>query len=119
MLNAVDHPPHSVASRRYDQSGAPGWVGASIDLHRPRIFNEEMVKIFGGVWVFLCHEAEIPKPFDFKTTRSADVRRSLPGRVMARFVRCSTVALTAPAPVCLAEMWQRQAFHLPVSRLDV
>lgn len=35
----------------------------------PRIFDEEMTKIFGAVWVFLGHESQIPAPNDFVTAR--------------------------------------------------
>ena len=35
----------------------------------PRIFDEEMTKIFGAVWVYLGHESQIPEPNDFVTAR--------------------------------------------------
>ena len=35
----------------------------------PRIFDEEMTKIFGAVWVYLGHESQIAEPNDFVTTR--------------------------------------------------
>jgi methanesulfonate monooxygenase subunit alpha len=31
------------------------------------IFAEERAKIFGKVWSFVCHESELPEPFDFRT----------------------------------------------------
>ena len=27
-----------------------------------------MIRIFGGTWVYLAHESEIPNPNDFKTS---------------------------------------------------
>ncbi len=35
------------------------------------IFREEQQKIFGHVWKFVCHESELPAPFDFRTTSVA------------------------------------------------
>jgi hypothetical protein len=51
---------------KYDHLVRPdGLVHRSIYTD-PEIFKEEMTKVFGGIWVFLCHEAELPKPYDFK-----------------------------------------------------
>ena len=33
----------------------------------PALFDEEMVKIFESNWVYLCHETEIPNPYDYVT----------------------------------------------------
>lgn len=58
----------------------------------PDLFREEMVKIFGGSWVFLLHEAEIPAPHDFKTLtiglRPVIVSRSTDGEIVALLNRC-------------------------------
>ena len=35
----------------------------------PRIFDQEMTRIFGAVWVYLGHESQIPQPDDFVTAR--------------------------------------------------
>src|ERR1700741_4903434 len=78
---------------KYDQLVRPdGLVHRSIYVD-PEIFKEEMVKIFGGIWVFLCHEAEIPKPHDFKTIsvgrRPTIVTRGADGQIVAVLNRCS------------------------------
>ena len=44
--------PHRVHSKLYTEK---------------EIFEQEMIKIFGGSWVYLAHESEIPKHNDFKT----------------------------------------------------
>ena len=43
----------------------------------PSIFAEEMIRIFGGTWVYLGHESEISKPNDF-VTRNLGLRPSHP-----------------------------------------
>jgi phenylpropionate dioxygenase-like ring-hydroxylating dioxygenase large terminal subunit len=113
MLNASEQQPRSAANQRYDQLVRPdGLVHRSIYVD-PDIFNEEMTKIFGAVWVFLCHEAEIPKPFDFKTTtvgrRPTIVTRGADGRIVAVLNRCSHRA----SPVCLAEHGNAKRFSCP------
>jgi phenylpropionate dioxygenase-like ring-hydroxylating dioxygenase large terminal subunit len=59
----------------------------------PRIFDEEMVRIFGRSWVFLLHEAEVPAPHDFKTItigrRPVIVTRSPGGQINALLNRCT------------------------------
>ena len=35
----------------------------------PAIFELEMERIFRGTWVYVCHEAEIPRPGDFRRAR--------------------------------------------------
>ena len=58
----------------------------------PEIFQEEMVKIFGGTWVYLAHESEIPQPNDFKTstlgTRPIIITRDNNGDLHALLNRC-------------------------------
>lgn len=79
----------------------------------PEIFNEEMIKVFGGIWVFLCHEAEIPKPYDFKTItvgrRPTIVTRAGDGGIFAVLNRCSHRG----SPVCLAEHGNAKRFSCP------
>jgi phenylpropionate dioxygenase-like ring-hydroxylating dioxygenase large terminal subunit len=59
----------------------------------PEIFEEEMHKIFGGSWVFLIHEAEIPNLHDFKAVtlgrRPIIVTRSADGKIHALLNRCT------------------------------
>ena len=58
-----------------------------------RIFQEEMIRIFGGTWVYLAHESEIPNPNDFKTSnlghRPIIILRDRQDKIRALFNRCT------------------------------
>jgi DNA-binding GntR family transcriptional regulator len=59
------------AERRYGEL-----VTDDFRVHRsvftdPAIFDDEMTRIFGGTWIYVLHESEIPEPVDFPR-RSAD-----------------------------------------------
>ena len=79
----------------------------------PRIFEEEMVKIFGASWVFLLHESEIPRPNDFKTLtvgrRPTIVSRTSEGRIVAMLNRCTHRG----SPVVLAPSGNSRRFSCP------
>ena len=64
----------------------------------PEIFDQEMAKIFGGTWVYVAHESQIPEPNDFITThlgrRELIVTRDRDGQLRALFNRCSHRAST-------------------------
>lgn len=79
----------------------------------PVVFNEEMIKIFGGLWVFLCHESEIPQPYDFKAVtvgrRPTIVTRAADGKIWAVLNRCSHRG----SPVCLADRGNAKRFSCP------
>ena len=55
------------------------------------IFRQEMRKIFGGVWVYLAHESQIPEKDNFVTTklglRPIIVVRDSAGRIRALYKR--------------------------------
>jgi phenylpropionate dioxygenase-like ring-hydroxylating dioxygenase large terminal subunit len=59
----------------------------------PRIFELEMTRIFGAVWVYLAHESQIPQNDDFITAklglRPLIVVRDSQGRIRALFNRCT------------------------------
>ena len=59
----------------------------------PRIFADEMDRIFGGTWVYLLHESEILSPNDFETRavgrRPVIVTRDEAGTIAALFNRCT------------------------------
>ena len=59
----------------------------------PKIFEDEMVRIFGGTWVYLLHESEIPEPFDFQTRRVGRrpviVTRAEDGEIHVLLNRCT------------------------------
>ena len=42
------------------------WVDSRI-YSDPDIFEEEMEKIWKKVWIPVCHESELPQPYDFRT----------------------------------------------------
>lgn len=57
------------------------------------LFQEEMVRVFGGTWVYLAHESEIPNPNDFKACRLGlrpiIVVRDRQGEIRGLFNRCT------------------------------
>ena len=64
----------------------------------PSVFAEEMIKVFGGTWVYLGHETEIRRQNDFVTRRLGlrpiILTRGGDGRVHALLNRCSHRAAT-------------------------
>lgn len=98
---------------RYDALVRPdGRVHRSL-FTDPAIFEEEMVKVFGGTWVFLLHETEIPNPHDFKRIsigrRPVIVTRDADGAVHALMNRCSHRG----AMVEIAEHGNTKRFRCP------
>ncbi len=80
-------------ANRYDALVRPdGWVHRRL-FTDPAIFDEEMVKIFGGSWVFLLHETEISRVDDFKCVtvgrRPVIVTRTATGEIRALLNRCT------------------------------
>ncbi|HUG79771.1 MAG TPA: Rieske 2Fe-2S domain-containing protein [Burkholderiales bacterium] len=59
----------------------------------PAIFEMEMTRIFGAVWVYLAHESQIPSPDDYVTARLGlrplIVVRDSQGRLRALYNRCT------------------------------
>ncbi len=59
----------------------------------PQIFEDEMIRIFGGTWVYLLHESEISAPFDFETRRVGRrpviVTRGEDGEIHVLLNRCT------------------------------
>ena len=46
---------------------------SDLGVHRdiyvdPGVFEAELKRIFGRVWVYVAHESEVPRPGDFKTS---------------------------------------------------
>jgi phenylpropionate dioxygenase-like ring-hydroxylating dioxygenase large terminal subunit len=79
----------------------------------PAIFATEMQKVFGGSWVFLLHEAEIPEPNDFKVVtvgrRPTIVTRTSGAKIAAILNRCTHRG----SPVCTAESGKAKTFICP------
>ena len=94
----VDHGPVDegvVDDRAVDYGGL---VTDDFRVHRsvfvdPAIFEEEMVRIFGGTWVYLLHESQVPRVNDFRTVnvgrRPVIVARTADGTIAGLVNRCS------------------------------
>ncbi|GLB68312.1 aromatic ring-hydroxylating oxygenase subunit alpha [Arthrobacter mangrovi] len=78
-----------------------------------RVFNEEMVKVFGHTWVYLAHESQLPEPNSFVSTklglRPIIVTRDRRGGLHAVFNRCAHRAAT----VCREETGVAKSFQCP------
>ncbi len=85
------------AMRNWDQLIQADRVHRSIYTD-PAYFAEEMTKIFGGLWTYLCHESELPKVNSFKRVkmglRPLIVTRDADNRFHALFNRCAHRAAT-------------------------
>lgn len=59
----------------------------------PQTFAAEMDRIFGKTWIYLCHESEVEKPGDFKSTqigtRPVIVGKDRDGQVYAVLNACT------------------------------
>jgi phenylpropionate dioxygenase-like ring-hydroxylating dioxygenase large terminal subunit len=79
----------------------------------PAIFAEEMRRVFGGTWVYLCHESQVPNPNDFFSTtmglRPVIVTRTKDGSVAAMLNRCTHRAAT----VCREAAGTARVFTCP------
>src|SRR5262245_66226924 len=72
----------------------------------PRIFDDEMERIFEQGWVFVGHESEVPNPGDFVTrplgTQPVIMVRERDGAVAVLLNRCmhrgTMVSQAAPGP---------------------
>ncbi|MBK17883.1 MAG: (2Fe-2S)-binding protein [Rhodospirillaceae bacterium] len=77
------------------------------------IFREEMRKIFGGVWVYLAHESQIPEKNDYVASklglRPIIVVRDLTGRIRALYNRCTHRGAT----VCRHTQGNAKSFACP------
>jgi phenylpropionate dioxygenase-like ring-hydroxylating dioxygenase large terminal subunit len=64
-----------------------------IDMYRnPRLFEQEMERIFGQTWVWVAHDSQLPDPGDFITTylglHPVIVNRDRAGTVRVMLNRC-------------------------------
>lgn len=79
----------------------------------PRVFEEELEKIFYSGWVYIGHESEIPEPGDYCTKRlglqPVIMSRDKDGRVHVLFNRCAHVGNL----VCHEERGNSRAFRCP------
>lgn len=79
----------------------------------PAIFQQEMSRIFGAVWVYLAHESQIPQPDQFVASRLGlrplIVVRDSAGTIRALYNRCTHRGAT----VCREEHGSAKAFRCP------
>jgi phenylpropionate dioxygenase-like ring-hydroxylating dioxygenase large terminal subunit len=79
----------------------------------PAIFEMEMTRIFGAVWVYLAHESEIPNPDDYVTTRLGlrpiVVTRGADDKIRALFNRCTHRGTT----ICRLGKGSAKSFQCP------
>jgi phenylpropionate dioxygenase-like ring-hydroxylating dioxygenase large terminal subunit len=79
----------------------------------PAIFAAEMTHIFGGTWVYLAHESQIPNNNDFITRnlglRPLIVLRDAQGKIRALYNRCTHRGTT----LCRFEKGNAKSFQCP------
>lgn len=79
----------------------------------PAVFDIEMTKIFGGTWVYLAHESQIPNSNDFITgklgLRPLIITRDKEGTIRALYNRCTHRGTT----LCRQEKGNARAFQCP------
>ncbi len=79
----------------------------------PAIFAQEMTRIFGGAWVYLAHESEIPNANDYITRkmglRPIIVTRDSNGALRALYNRCTHRGTT----LCRNEKGNSRSFQCP------
>ena len=106
-----------VGGRRPPVPGLEGLFGPG-RVHRtlytdPAIFTQEMIRIFGGTWVYLAHESESRSPTPSEQTtlgmRSVIVTRDGAGKLHALFNRCTHRAST----ICREERGSAKRFQCP------
>ncbi|MGK0298167.1 MAG: phenylpropionate dioxygenase-like ring-hydroxylating dioxygenase large terminal subunit [Gammaproteobacteria bacterium] len=79
----------------------------------PAIFDEEMTKIFGGIWVYLAHESQVSENDDYVTSylglRPIIITRDSEGKLHALFNRCTHRGTT----VCRLGKGTTKTFQCP------
>jgi phenylpropionate dioxygenase-like ring-hydroxylating dioxygenase large terminal subunit len=79
----------------------------------PAIFDAEMRHVFGGTWVYLAHESQIPNDNDFITgrlgIRPLIIVRDMNGRIRALYNRCAHRGTT----LCRWDKGTTKSFQCP------
>jgi len=79
----------------------------------PAIFAAEMVHVFGGTWVYLAHESQIPANNDFITgrlgLRPLIIVRDMNGTIRALYNRCTHRGTT----LCCWDKGNTRSFQCP------
>lgn len=96
-MNALHDPALVQSVRDWDHLIQHDRVHRSIYTD-PAYFGEEMTKVFGGLWTYLCHDSELPEANSFKRVRMGlrplIVTRDRAGQFHALFNRCAHRAAT-------------------------
>src|SRR5262245_871250 len=97
---------------RYDELVEETRIHSSL-YTEPRIFDDEMERIFHRGWVFVGHESEIPRPGDFVTRRMGTqpviLVRGRDGAVSVLLNRCAQRGTM----VCAAARGNARTFACP------
>ena len=102
---------------RFDTNGLRGLVKAD-RVHRdfyinPEVFEIEMERIFGRIWLFVGHTSQVPNAGDYITTTIARqpviLSRDRDGKIHVVFNRCTHRG----AQVCLENSGNTQRFECP------
>ena len=103
--------PDIATDNRYNALVRPDGMVHRTLFTDPAIFDQEMVKVFGGTWVFLAHETEIPNPNDFKCVnigrRPVIVTRTESGEIRALMNRCTHRGTT----ICMEQKGNAKKFQ--------
>ena len=95
-------------------SRVPNWVYTD-----PEIFAREMIASSGPSWLYVCLEAEIPNPGDYKRsqlgTREVVAVRGSDGAINVLVNRCAHRSVQ----FCTANRGHREGVRLPVSPMDL
>src|ERR1700694_3174455 len=87
----------STNSFDYEHLVQPGRTNRLIYVE-PRIFEQELTRVFGSTWVYLAHESQISAPSSFTTVsvgrRPLIITRDAEGCLHALFNRCAHRAST-------------------------
>jgi phenylpropionate dioxygenase-like ring-hydroxylating dioxygenase large terminal subunit len=79
----------------------------------PAVFDAEMINVFGGTWVYLAHESQIPNPNDFITgklgLRPLIITRDEHGKIRALYNRCTHRGTT----LCRWDKGNSRSFQCP------
>ncbi|ART53206.1 hypothetical protein CBP34_18185 [Acidovorax carolinensis] len=104
-------PPHTITKMVDEQ--AHEFRVATAAYRGPEVFAQEMEQIFYKTWIYLCHESEIAKPGDFKSTqigtRPVIVTRGREGGIHALLNACTHRGAT----ICREEKGNTRAFVCP------
>ena len=115
MLNANESLPNTI--RNWTEQEIRSLVRPD-KVHRlvyvdPSLFELEMERIFGRAWIYVGHESQVPKPYDFMATRIGRepviLSRDGEGAIHVIFNRCAHRGVQ----VCTLEHGNTRIFRCP------